>query len=147
MLRPNLAPEADRLRRRPPPLEGPVGERPAERHRRVVEVRDLDGSGPIFGEGFVGSFDRFPGVERNTERLSSEFRLDLTTECRLPLGPEELTLRSEIFNIFNSTLISGCAEGIPGGGPGIQTGRPGDPMEFSTADPARRFQLSASYVF
>jgi len=114
---------------------------------RVAFFRDLDGSGPVFGEGFVGNFDRFPGVERNSERLPSEFRLDLTLEYLVPFVAGDLKLRTEVFNVFNSTLSSGLAEGIPGGGPRTQTGRPGDPTEFTTAGPARQFQFTASYLF
>ena len=42
---------------------------------RVAFFRDLDGSGGIFGNGFIGNDDRFLGVDRNVERLPSFFNL------------------------------------------------------------------------
>lgn len=115
---------------------------------RVAYFRDLDGSGVIFGNGFVGNHDRFPGVPRNGERLPSELRLDATAAylLRVPRGGT-VEARVDVFNVFNATIVSGFANGIPGGGPRTQVGRPGDPMVFGAAAPPRQVQVSGRWVF
>jgi hypothetical protein len=114
---------------------------------RVAFFRDLDGSGAIFGNGFLGNHDRFPGVPRNGERLPGAFRLDGSASYGIPVGTGTLDVRAEVFNVLNSSLKTGFANGIPGGGPRTQVGRPGDPVVFSTAAPPRQFQLSARWHF
>jgi hypothetical protein len=56
-------------------------------------------------------------------------------------------LRVDVFNALNSTIESGYANGIPGGGSRTQVGRPGDPIVLSSAGAPRQLQLSARYVF
>ncbi|CAN5757562.1 TonB-dependent receptor [soil metagenome] len=114
---------------------------------RIAHFRDLDGSGPIFGEGFVGNFDRFPGVGRNAERLPASFVVNGSAAYRHPIGDGALEMKIGGFNLLNSLIVSGFANGIPGGGPRTQLGRPGDPMVFSAAAPPRQFQLSASWLW
>jgi hypothetical protein len=114
---------------------------------RVAHFRDLDGSGPIFGNGFVGNHDRFSGVARNEERLPQAFLLNLTGAYRLFLGETLLELRADVFNVFDATNYTGFANGIPGGGPRTQVGRPGDPIAYTTAAPPRQVQLSVRYAF
>lgn len=114
---------------------------------RVAFFRDLDGAGGIFGNGFLGNHDRLPGVPRNAERLPSAFRLDGSATYGIPLPTGTLDLRVEVFNVLNSSLKTGFANGIPGGGPRTQVGRPGDPVTFTTAAPPRQFQLSGRWHF
>ena len=114
---------------------------------RIAFFRDLDGSGPIFGNGFLGNHDRFAGVPRNGERLPSAFRIDGSVGYAIPLPNGTLETRLEVFNVLNSTIKTGFANGIPGGGPRTQVGRPGDPMVFGTAAPPRQFQLTARWAF
>ncbi len=114
---------------------------------RVARFRDLDGSGPVFGNGFVGNYDRFFGVARNTERLPSSLQLGVSAQFRVPLGERGLDLRADVFNLLNATVVSGFANGIPGGGPRTQVGRPGDPIVYGAAAPPRQIQLSAQYAF
>lgn len=114
---------------------------------RVAFFRDLDGSGPIFGNGFIGNHDRFFGVPRNGERLPDAWRVDLSAAYAFSLPTGRLGVRAEAFNVFNTTNYTGFVNGIPGGGPRTQVGRPGDPMEFTAAAPPREFQLSAWWEF
>jgi hypothetical protein len=114
---------------------------------RVAFFRDLDGSGSNFGVGFVGNSDRFFGVERNDERLPSTFALALGAAWLVPVASGNLEVRMDVFNVFNSTNESGFANGIPGGGPRTQVGRPGDAITYTQAGPARQVQLSGRYVF
>jgi hypothetical protein len=114
---------------------------------RIAYFRDLDGSGSIFGNGFLGNHDRFAGVPRNGERLPSAFRVDGSVEYGMALWGGILNLRVEGFNLLNESLKSGFANGIPGGGPRTQVGRPGDPIVYTTAAPPRQFQLSGRWHF
>jgi hypothetical protein len=114
---------------------------------RVAFFRDLDGSGPIYGNGFIGNHDRFPGVPRNAERLPGAFLLNAGAAYLLPARGTRLELRADAFNLLNSTLRSGFANGIPGGGPRTQVGRPGDPLVYTTAAPPRQLQLSGRWVW
>jgi hypothetical protein len=114
---------------------------------RVAFFRDLDGSGDIYGEGFVGNFDRFPGVDRNDERLPTAWTLNASAAWKPSLGNGEIFLRGEAFNLLNRTNYTGFANGIPGGGPRTQVGRPGDPFEYSTAAPPRQLQFSVRWAF
>lgn len=114
---------------------------------RIAHFRDLDGSGEIYGNGFIGNHDRFPGVPRNGERLPGSFLLNASAAYLLPVGVGRLEARVDAFNLLNSTLVSGFANGIPGGGPRTQVGRPGDPVEYNAAAPPRQVQLSARWVW
>ncbi len=113
---------------------------------RVAFFRDLDGSGTIFGNGFIGNHDRFPGVERNAERLPDAWRLDLSAEWSPPFGAG-LNIRGEVFNLFNRTNQTGFVNGIPGGGPRTQVGRPGDQIVYTTAAPPRQLQFTLGWSF
>lgn len=112
---------------------------------RIANFRDLDGSGPIYGEGFVGNYDRFPGVARNAERLPDAFLVHANAAIAVPLGGGAVELRADVFNVLNSTRVSGFAHGIPGGGPRTQVGRPGDAVTWTAAAPPRQIQLSARW--
>jgi hypothetical protein len=114
---------------------------------RVAFFRDLDGSGPIFGEGFVGNADRFPGVGRNAERLPDFFEVNSGVTVLVPVGGHDLEVRADVFNAFNATEWGNFANGIPGGGSRTQVGRPGDPIELRAPGRPRQIQFSARYVF
>jgi len=113
---------------------------------RIAYFRDLDGSGAIFGNGFVGNHDRFPGVERNGERLPTSLTLDSSVAWTPALGGGVLSIRAEGFNLLNRTNYTGFANGIPGGGPRTQSGHPGDPFVYTTAAPPRQFQFSVQWA-
>jgi hypothetical protein len=114
---------------------------------RIAFGRDLDGSGDNFGVSFVGNQDRFFGVPRNGERLPSTFLLNTSVAYRLPVRAGDVELRADVFNLLNSRIESGFANGIPGGGPRTQLGRPGDPFVYSQYAPPRQLQFSARYAF
>ena len=117
---------------------------------RIADFRDLDGSGDTFGNGFLGNQDRYFGVPRNGERLPSAFLLHSSIVYSLPIsGGEGRTLeaRADVFNVFNSTIWSGYANGIPGGGARTQVGRPGDPIAYSSAGAPRQIQFALRYAF
>ncbi|HUR93373.1 MAG TPA: TonB-dependent receptor [Gemmatimonadales bacterium] len=108
---------------------------------------DLDGSGSIFGEGFIGSNDRFPGVPRNGERLPSFFNLSGGITYLLASRLGDFELRADVFNVLNGTEWGGFANGNSAGGGRTQFGRPGDPIVLRSPGPPRQVQFSARYVF
>ena len=108
---------------------------------------DLDGSGPIFGDGFIGNTDRFFGVRRNGERLPSFFNLSASTAYLLETGIGVFELRADAFNLFNATQWGNFANGITGGGSRTQFGHPGDPIVLRSPGPPRQLQFSTRYVF
>lgn len=114
---------------------------------RVAKFRDLDGSGAIFGNGFVGNHDRFAGVVRNGERLPAFFELSASAAYRVPLVRGALELRADVFNALNGTEWGNFANGIPGGGSRTQVGRPGDPIVLRNPGRPRQVQFSGRYAF
>jgi hypothetical protein len=108
---------------------------------------DLDGSGPVFGDGFIGNSDRFFGVPRNGERLPSFFNLSAGVAYLLDTGIGGFELRADVFNVFNGTQWGNFANGITGGGSRTQFGHPGDPIVLRSPGPPRQLQFSTRYVF
>ncbi len=114
---------------------------------RIAFFRDLDGSGGIFGNGFIGNNDRFIGVDRNSERLPSFFNVSAGVAYLLDTRFGTLEFRADVFNAFNGTEWGNFANGIPGGGSRTQLGRIGDPIVLRSPGPPRQAQFSARYVF
>lgn len=104
---------------------------------------DLLGSGPIRGNSFIGNGDRFFNVARNSERLPGSLTAStsLAWERRVA-GGSRITARADVFNLFNTLVWGGYANGIGGGGSRLQFGRPGDPTLLFAAAPGRQIQLS-----
>jgi hypothetical protein len=114
---------------------------------RVAFFRDLDGSGGIFGNGFIGNDDRFLGVDRNAERLPSFFNLSAGVAYLLDTRVGRFELRADVFNALNGTEWGNFANGIPGGGSRTQIGRVGDAIVLRSPGPPRQAQFSARYSF
>ena len=121
--------------------------KPGVTRHPVASKTSSPGSGAIFGNGFLGNHDRFPGVGRNEERLPAAWTVDGSVAWTPDLPAGVLDLRLEVFNLLNRTNYTGFANGIPGGGPRTQVGRPGVPIDFAHAAPPRQFQLSAQWRF
>ena len=112
-----------------------------------IAFHDLDGSGPIYGDGFIGNRDRYDGVPRNAERLPDFFELSASAAWLVPVGDARIELRADVFNLLNGTQWAGFATGVPGGGSRTQVGRPGDPVRLGQPGRPREVQVSARYVF
>ncbi|MEX2181593.1 MAG: carboxypeptidase regulatory-like domain-containing protein [Gemmatimonadaceae bacterium] len=108
---------------------------------------DLLGSGPVRGNAFIGNADRFFGVGRNAERLPGSVTISTSVAHRISVRGGALEARLDAFNLLNTLVWGGYANGIGGGGSRTQFGRPGDPTLLFAAAPARQFQVSARYVF
>ena len=114
----------------------------------ATQYGDLNGDGPQFGDSYTANLDRLPGVPRNGERLpwSSQFDLGLAKSVRLANGA--VTLRADVFNLFNSVNQSGFANGLVAlASNRLQTGAPGDPIVYRNAGPARQMQFTATWGF
>ena len=109
---------------------------------------DLLGAGPIRGNSFIGNADRYFGVGRNAERLPGSLTAATSLSYRREMrSGGAIEFRGDVFNLLNSLVWGGYANGIGGGGSRTQFGRPGDPMYLFAAAPGRQFQFSAQYVF
>lgn len=114
---------------------------------RVAFFRDLTGSGGAYGDGFIGNYQRFAGVPRNGERLPAAFFLSGSAAYGVKFAGQTLTARGDVFNILNRVNASGFATGVGGGGTATQVGRPGDPINYSTAGAPRQVQVSLGVRF
>lgn len=109
---------------------------------------DLLGSGPVRGNSFIGNADRFFGVARNAERLPGSITISTGVTQRFAMRRgAALEARLEVFNLLNTLVWGGYANGIGGGGSRTQYGRPGDDVRLFAAAPARQVQFSGRYVF
>lgn len=108
---------------------------------------DLLGSGPVRGNAFIGNADRFFGVRRNAERLPGSFTLSTSVAQRLRVRGGALEARLDVFNLLNTLVWGGYANGIGGGGSRTQFGRPGDPRRLFASAAPRQVQLSVRFTF
>ncbi len=104
---------------------------------------DLDGSGPVYGDGFIGNSDRLFGVPRNGERLPDFFNLSASVAWLVPTRYGSLEVRGDVFNILNGTEWGGFATGQNGSR--TQVGHPGDPIVLKSPGPPRQVQFSAKW--
>ena len=109
---------------------------------------DLLGTGPVRGNSFIGNADRILGVGRNSERLPGSVTMATGLGYHVPIrGGEALEIRADVFNLLNTLVWGGYANGSGGGGSRTQYGRPDDPTYLFAAAAPRQFQFSARYVF
>jgi outer membrane receptor for ferrienterochelin and colicin len=68
---------------------------------------DLNGDGSSFADAYVGNSDRHPGEARNSDRLPWSNTFDLNGQYTFKLGKSSLSLRADVFNLFNAANLSG----------------------------------------
>ena len=107
---------------------------------------DLNGDGRSFGEAYVGNSDRHPGENRNNDRLSWTSTFDLGIEYHLMLRGRRISLRADVFNLFNTANLSGYANNATQSNQ-IQVGPAGSGIVKRNAGPPRQFQFGARYIF
>lgn len=109
-------------------------------------VGNFYGHGPQFGDGYAGNLDRYPGVERNGERLPSSLQVDLGAAYPINFGAVSLEIRADVFNLFNTVNHSGYFANATQTNR-AQLGREGDPITYRSAGPPRQFQFSTRLMF
>jgi hypothetical protein len=68
----------------------------------------------LTANSFDYNYQRVPGTPRDSQRLPSEFDQSVGIRYELPIG---VSLRADVFNVWNETLVSGFVNNVPGGGP------------------------------
>ncbi len=109
-------------------------------------TRDLNGDGTYRGGQYVGDSDRFPGAERNTDRLPWSYRFDLSVQYGWSIGAGRVVARADVFNVLNTKNLSGFANNATQSNQ-IQVGPPGSDIEEKNAGPPRQFQFGLRYEF
>jgi hypothetical protein len=95
----------------------------------------------LTANSFDYNYQRVPGTPRDSQRLPSEFDQSVGVQYELPIG---VSLRADVFNIWNEALISGFLNNVPGGGQRtliLQSRLP------QLSGIRRAFQFGATYSF
>jgi hypothetical protein len=111
---------------------------------RFGGTTDLNGDGRSFANQYTGNPDRAPGVRRNSGRLPWSKTVDLGIRYALPLGPGEVEVSADVFNVFNSTNLSGYVVNATASN---QFQIAGQPFIQRSAGPPRTFQFGLRYAF
>lgn len=107
---------------------------------------DLNGDGRSFGDAYVGNSDRWPGEVRNSDRLPWSVLFDLSLQYTQPIGEQELVIRADVFNVFNTENLSGYSNNATQSNQ-IQVGPAGSTLVRRNAGPPRQFQFGLQYRF
>jgi hypothetical protein len=112
-----------------------------------ITTNDLNGDGGAFGDAYVGNSDRFPGADRNADRLPWAETIDLGAQYRVPIfSGQKIEIRADVFNVLNSNNLSGYSNNATQSNQ-IQTGPIGSTIIQRNAAPPRQFQFSLRYLF
>ncbi len=108
---------------------------------------DLNGDGRSFGAAYVGNSDRQPDEARNSDRLPWSNTFDINTEYVIPIGKNAISLRADVFNLFNATNLSGYFNNATQSNQ-VQIGSVASGLLVRrNAAPPRQFQFSVKYSF
>jgi outer membrane receptor for ferrienterochelin and colicin len=117
---------------------------------RVADAR-LFGTGDLNGDGesFGLPADRWPGAEKNDDRLPWAVTFDLSVKYYLQLkrSNQKIEFTADVFNIFNAQNWSGfnTTRNISNQ---TQVGPPdANTFRLLSASPPRQFQFGARYIF
>ena len=113
----------------------------------VFGTTDLNGDGRAFSDAYLGNNDRWPGEDRNSDRLPWSTTFDVSVQYALPLGGGRVVARADVFNVLNAENLSGFANNATQSNQ-IQTG-PASSRQFEqrNAAPPRQFQFGVRYLF
>ncbi len=112
----------------------------------IYGTADLNGDGASFGDAYVGNSDRYPGESRNSDRLPWSETIDASLQYQFPLGQNALELRADIFNVLNTTNLSGFSNNATSSNQ-IQAGPAGSGIVRRNADAPRQFQFGLRFLF
>ena len=108
---------------------------------------DLNGDGASFGANYVGNSDRFPGEDRNSDRLPWSRTVDLGMAYKFKVHSNQaIEVRADILNLFNETNLSGYSNNATLSNQ-IQIGPSGSGITEKNSGPPRQFQFGIRYVF
>lgn len=108
---------------------------------------DLNGDGSSFGDAFVGNSDRYPGENRNNDRLPWSNTFDVSVLYNLNFLSNKLEFSANVFNVFNAQNLSGFSNNATQSNQ-IQTGpRSSGRIVQKNAGPPRQFQFGLRYLF
>jgi len=108
---------------------------------------DLNGDGSSFGDAYVGNSDRYPGEDRNSDRLPWANTFDMAVQYQFPLSTGRLEFRADIFNIFNAQNLSGYSNNATQSNQ-IQPGpRESGVLIRRNASAPRQFQFGLRYFW
>ena len=110
----------------------------------IFGTTDLNGDGASFADAYLGNSDRAPGVSRNSDRLPWSITFDLGLRYQPSLGPGQLELSADVFNLLNRNNLSGFANSATQSNQ-IQVF--GTPFAQRNAGAPRQFQFGLRYVF
>jgi hypothetical protein len=110
----------------------------------IFGTTDLNGDGSSFSDAYLGNSDRAPGVARNSGRLPWSKSVDLGLRYTPSFGIGRVEISADVFNLFNTTNLSGFANSATQSNQ-IQVF--GQPFVERNAAPPRQFQLGARYLF
>lgn len=109
---------------------------------------DLNGDGSGFGDAYVGNSDRYPGENRNSDRLPWSTNFDMGIQHQFTLaGRSKLEVRADVFNVFNAENLSGYSNNATQSNQ-IQAGSSDSGLFVQrNAGPPSQFQFSIRYLF
>ncbi len=107
---------------------------------------DLNGDGASFGDAYVGNSDRQPGEGRNSDRLDWSKVFDLGVQYHFAVGKNTLELRADVFNLLNTTNLSGYSNNATQSNQ-IQVGGRERGIVQKNAGAPRQFQFGARFLF
>ncbi|WP_246343547.1 TonB-dependent receptor [Adhaeribacter radiodurans] len=113
-------------------------------------TNDLNGDGSAFGDAYVGNSDRYPGEERNSDRLPWSNTFDASVQYFVPFGTtgkNGLEIRADVFNLFNAENLSGYSNNATQSNQ-IQVGPASSGLLVRrNAAPPRQVQFGLRYIF
>lgn len=112
----------------------------------LYSTTDLNGDGASFGDAYVGNSDRQPGESRNSDRLDWSKVFDLGVQYHFTVGKNTLELRADVFNLLNTTNLSGYSNNATQSNQ-IQVGGRERGIVQKNAGAPRQFQFGARFLF
>lgn len=110
----------------------------------IYGTTDIYGDGRSFSDSYLGNAARAPGVTRNSGRLPWAKTVDLAVRYAPSLGRGRMEFSMDVFNLFNSTNLTGYANAATQSN---QIQVYGQSFQQRNAGPPRQFQFGARYSF
>ncbi len=112
----------------------------------IFGTTDLNGDGRSFADAYQGNSDRFPGEDRNSDRLPWAATFDLGVQYSFLLDGRQFEIRADVFNVLDTATLSGYPNNATQSNQ-IQVGPEGSGRVRRNAGPPRQFQFGLRYLF